>query len=105
MFTWYVISGAFFLSLLLTFVLWKKDFLKVSFRTFFEPRAPSGAGLGFYILGGEEKAIFKLNKIIEAEIPKWMAKPPFSYVICFLIVCIGLGVIILAVAVLLQVII
>jgi fructose 1,6-bisphosphatase len=53
----------------------------------------------------DEKAIFRLGRVVEAEIPKWIASSPFLYVVCFLIVCLGLGVIILAVAGLLKVII
>jgi len=109
-FTWYAILGGFLLSLLLTFVLWKRDFLKVSPKWFPKYPFPARGERHYYLLTtkgleGEEKAIFKRDKIIEAEVPKWMAKPPFSHVICFLIVCIGLGVIILAVAGLLKVII
>lgn len=50
----------------------------------------------------EEKAIFKLNKILEAEIPGWMGKPPINYAIAILVVCVSLSAVILAVSVLIK---
>lgn len=93
--SWFIILGALLVSFFLTVVLWRKGFLKI-FRKPHEGFGPSAMGEF-----AEGKAIFKLNKILEAEIPKWMAKPPLSYAICFLIVCIGIAVIILAINVLL----
>ena len=40
-----------------------------------------------------DKAVLKIDKILDFEIPKWMAVPPFSYAICFLIICCGLAII------------
>lgn len=90
--SWFTILGASLVSFLLTIVLWKTESLKI-FRKPYEARGPTA--LGEF---ADEKAVFKLNKILEVEIPKWMAKPPLAYAVCFLIVCIGIGVIILAIS-------
>lgn len=87
---WYITVSVFVVSFFVTFVLWKTGFLKI-FRKPYE-------ALGEF---ADEKAVFKLNKIFEAEIPKWMARPPLAYAICFLIVCIGIGLVILAISTLL----
>ena len=40
-----------------------------------------------------DNAVLKIDKILDFEIPKWMGDPPFSYAICFLIICCGLAII------------
>ena len=93
--SWFTILAAFLVSLLFTVILWKTGVLGV-FHKRYEAGVPKA--LGSF---PKEKAVFKLDKILEAEIPKWMAKPPLSYAICFLIVCIGIGVIILVIGIVL----
>jgi len=100
---WYIISGGFVVSLLLTFILWKAGLLRIFLAPFGDlgPRDISTwscIGMQRDIRDIEVKATFRINRIFEAQIPKWMAKPPLSWAICFLIVCIGIAVIILAVS-------
>lgn len=87
---WLIILIIFFSSALLTFILWKVKFLTTKTKPY-EIQGPSA--MGEY----EHKAYFKLNNILEFEIPKWMAKQPYSFAVSFLIVCIGIAVIIIAI--------
>ncbi len=90
--SWYIMLAAFLASSVLTAILWKTGVLKI-FHNRYEAGIPTRLG------SPEDKAVFKLNKILHAEIPKWMGKPPISYAICFLITCIGIGVILLAIGI------
>ena len=105
--SWYTIVSVVGASLLLTFVLWKTRLLHIFRRPYIADhefhRAKSRAYMRMgksEMLKQEEKAVFKFDKILELEIPKWMGRPPLSYAICFLIVCFGIAVIVLAISML-----
>jgi len=102
--------GALFLvSLALTLILWKAGLLKIyssgpiviAYQR--EVDRETQERLSHVLHGGQEPARFKIDKIFEAEIPVWMAKPPISYTICFLIVAVAVSVIMLALASLLRI--
>ncbi len=92
------------ISIILTLILWKKGLLKVVMH-YPQPNLAPGAvyDINNAYLDGPD-AVFKVNDILEAHIPKWMGEPPISYTICFLIVCIGISVVILSLTALFKVI-